>query len=232
MLLARRPTAGRCSWLFLTGRHRSTIWKVLKRHGVSRQRRGRAPADHADAMSGPRPGRCCISTPSSCPSSTGPDTGRTAIAELIARATSGKVKHHRRYRRSHAPGLLRTARRREPAHRLSHPAPRRRVDGSARLRPRAGGHERQRARATPAATSFAIRSPSSARGTSSSRPTRHAGTGRSSASSERSIASGHAAACGRNSTQRDRALSSFIRYYNRRRPHTAANGRPPITRVR
>lgn len=34
-----------------------------------------------------------------------------------------------------------------------------------------------------------------------------------------------------NSTTRDRALSSFIRYYNRRRPHTAAGGRAPITRV-
>jgi transposase InsO family protein len=34
-----------------------------------------------------------------------------------------------------------------------------------------------------------------------------------------------------NSTQRDRALTSFIRYYNRYRPHSAAGGRPPITRV-
>jgi transposase InsO family protein len=34
-----------------------------------------------------------------------------------------------------------------------------------------------------------------------------------------------------NSTQRDRALASFLRYYNRRRPHSAASGRPPITRV-
>jgi transposase InsO family protein len=34
-----------------------------------------------------------------------------------------------------------------------------------------------------------------------------------------------------NSTQRDRALASFIRYYNRRRPHSAAGGRAPITRV-
>jgi transposase InsO family protein len=34
-----------------------------------------------------------------------------------------------------------------------------------------------------------------------------------------------------NSTTRDRALSSFIRYFNRYRPHSAANGRPPITRV-
>jgi transposase InsO family protein len=34
-----------------------------------------------------------------------------------------------------------------------------------------------------------------------------------------------------NSTTRDRALASFIRFYNRRRPHSAAGGRPPITRV-
>jgi transposase InsO family protein len=34
-----------------------------------------------------------------------------------------------------------------------------------------------------------------------------------------------------NSTQRDRALSSFLRFYNRRRPHSAAGGQPPITRV-
>jgi transposase InsO family protein len=34
-----------------------------------------------------------------------------------------------------------------------------------------------------------------------------------------------------NSTQRDRALSSFIRFYNRKRPHSAANGRAPISRV-
>jgi len=34
-----------------------------------------------------------------------------------------------------------------------------------------------------------------------------------------------------NSHARDRALSSFIRYFNRYRPHSAAGGRPPITRV-
>jgi transposase InsO family protein len=33
------------------------------------------------------------------------------------------------------------------------------------------------------------------------------------------------------STRRDRALASFIRFYNRKRPHSAAGGRPPITRV-
>jgi transposase InsO family protein len=33
------------------------------------------------------------------------------------------------------------------------------------------------------------------------------------------------------SRQRDRALSSFLRFYNRQRPHSACGGRPPITRV-
>jgi transposase InsO family protein len=34
-----------------------------------------------------------------------------------------------------------------------------------------------------------------------------------------------------NSQTRDKALSSFIRYYNRRRPHTSLGDRPPISRV-
>ncbi len=33
------------------------------------------------------------------------------------------------------------------------------------------------------------------------------------------------------STQRNRALASFLRYYNRRRPHTSLSDRPPISRV-
>ena len=34
-----------------------------------------------------------------------------------------------------------------------------------------------------------------------------------------------------NSTTRDRALSSWLRFYNRRRPHTSLGDRPPISRV-
>ena len=34
-----------------------------------------------------------------------------------------------------------------------------------------------------------------------------------------------------NSRARDRALRSFLRYYNRRRPHTSLGDRPPISRV-
>jgi transposase InsO family protein len=33
------------------------------------------------------------------------------------------------------------------------------------------------------------------------------------------------------STLRDRALASFLRYYNRRRPHTSLGDRPPVSRV-
>ena len=33
------------------------------------------------------------------------------------------------------------------------------------------------------------------------------------------------------SDRRDRALSSYLRYFNRYRPHSSANGRAPITRV-
>ena len=34
-----------------------------------------------------------------------------------------------------------------------------------------------------------------------------------------------------NSATRDRALTSLLRYYNRRRPHTSLGDRPPISRV-
>jgi transposase InsO family protein len=34
-----------------------------------------------------------------------------------------------------------------------------------------------------------------------------------------------------NSTERTRALASFLRYYNRRRPHSSLGDRPPISRV-
>ena len=44
ILTARKKTNwGPMQLQFLTGRHRSTIWKVLKRHGVSRQRRSERP---------------------------------------------------------------------------------------------------------------------------------------------------------------------------------------------
>lgn len=37
--------------------------------------------------------------------------------------------------------------------------------------------------------------------------------------------------CWPNSARRSRALASFVRYYNRRRPHSSLSDRPPISRV-
>ena len=34
-----------------------------------------------------------------------------------------------------------------------------------------------------------------------------------------------------NSAERTRAMASFLRYYNRRRPHSSLGDRPPISRV-
>src|SRR3954452_14950541 len=71
-LSTRRPVPGSCPWAlnaeqeqaildarartnwgpmrltFLTGRHRSTVWKVLKRHGVSRQETVRSSVCEAE----------------------------------------------------------------------------------------------------------------------------------------------------------------------------------------
>ena len=78
------------------------------------------------AMSGPRPVRCCTSTPSSCPSSIGPghwahgdrsEPHRTRQAGKVK--VIGVIDDHTRL------AYCETARRRERAHRLSDPAARR-----------------------------------------------------------------------------------------------------------
>jgi hypothetical protein len=128
----------------LTGRHRSTIWKVLARHGVS----GRRPSTrqtfrrfewsqpgalvHIDAYKGAQV-RC-----------SGPS--RRAAGLPRAHPRLGSHGRDRRPGRPHAPGLCRAAQRRERHQRLHHPQARRRVDAPARPRPRPGGHERQRLR--------------------------------------------------------------------------------------
>ena len=67
--------------------------------------------------------------------------------------------------------------------------------------------------------------------TSAPRPTRPAGTAKPSASSAPSKTNGPTAAPGPTPAARARALLSFIRYYNRRRPHSSLGDRPPISRV-
>ena len=132
------------------------------------------------AMSGPRPERCCTSTRSSCRSSTGRATGRTASAASSSHPPRGRGQGDRRGRRSHPPDLWRDPRSRE------------RETVTATLgAPRWFGEQRCGREAVTSdnakcyATSFrsAARSPSSGRATSSSRLAPRAGTGRSNGSS-------------------------------------------------
>ena len=155
-----------------------------------------------------------------------------------ATATAPSAPHPRRRqdqgrrgrRRPHPPGLLRAALRRKRDDRLSHAPARRRLDPRARLRPGPGGHERQRQvlldqLRVPRHAHRARRPPHPD-------PALHATLERQ----DRTLlphARHRMGARPRLAQQppRDRALSSFIRFYNRRRPHSAAGGRPPITRV-
>jgi transposase len=145
ILTAReRTNYGPMQLQFLCGRHRSTIWKVLHRHGVSRQRRTERSAGtrryewaeagallHIDAFELPkfdRPGHWAHG-----------DRG-----ERYRTRRAGKVKVIGVIDEPDPPGLLRDPRRRERAHRLGHPAPRRGLVHRAGLRAAPGGDERQR----------------------------------------------------------------------------------------
>ena len=77
-------TGGRCACAALTGRHRATVWKVLKRHGVSRRRAG--SARRSSASSGATPARCCTSTPTRRRSSRAPGIGVTGDRDKNGRA--------------------------------------------------------------------------------------------------------------------------------------------------
>jgi transposase InsO family protein len=138
---------------------------------------------------------------------------------------SGVIDDHTRL------ALLRAAQHRERGHGLGDPAPRSGLDGRAGVRPGAGGDVRQRQ-----VLLGQLRVP---RGPPRSSAARQIlippYTPRWNRKIERFFGTLDTQwAHGRvwlNRTQRDRALSSFIRFYNRRRLHLAAGGRPPISRV-
>jgi len=215
---------------FLTGRHRSTIWKVLKRHGVSRQRRGEKPMStrryewaeagallHIDAMELPK-----FEVPGHWAHGDRSERHRTRKAGKVK--VIGVVDDHTRlaYCEIHAAENAITV--------------------SATLRRAAVWFHEQGCGPVQAvmsdnakcyATSHEFRS------TLASLGARHIlippRTPRWNGKVERFFRTLDTDwAHGRvwpNSRQRDRALSSFLRFYNRKRPHTAANGRAPITRV-
>jgi transposase InsO family protein/transposase-like protein len=231
ILVARQKTnRGPMQLAFLTGRHRSTIWKVLHRHGVSRRRRSeRAQTTrryewteagallHIDAFELPkfdRPGHWAHGDRSE------PHRSRNAGKVKVI----GVIDDHTRL----AYCELHTA---ENAQAVSATLKR-----AAAWMAQQGCGPVQAVMSDNAkcyATSFAFRD------TLAELEARHIlippYTPRWNGKIERFFrtldtewARSHAWP---NSQQRDRALSSFLRYYNRRRPHTAARGRPPITRV-
>jgi transposase InsO family protein len=231
ILTAREKTNyGPMQLAFLCGRHRSTIWKVLHRHGVSRQRRSERPRSsrrfewteagallHIDAFElakFERPGHWAHGDRS--------EAHRTRQAGKIK--VIGVIDDHTRlvYTEIHSAENARTV--------------------SATLKRAAAWFLEQGCGPPQAvmsdnakcyATSFQFRDTLAELGA------RHIlippRTPRWNGKIERFFGTlDREWAHGRtwpDSRQRDRALSSFIRYYNRRRPHTACGGRPPITRV-
>jgi transposase InsO family protein len=226
----QRTNYGPMQLQFLTGRHRSTIWKVLKRHGVSRQRRSEPPQStrryewtqagallHIDAMELPK-----FEVMGHWAHGDRSERHRTRHAGKVK--VIGVIDDHTRlaYCELHAA---------ENAHNVSATLRRASVwfgeQGcgpvqavmSDNAKCYATSHDFRDALAELGARHILI-------------PPR---TPRWNGKIERFFRTLDTEwAHGRvwpNSHQRDRALSSFIRFYNRRRPHTAAGGRAPITRV-
>jgi transposase InsO family protein len=212
----------------LTGRHRSTCWKVLHRHGVSRRRRGQRQthrryewADagallHIDALRLPkfdRPGHWA--------------TGQRAEEQRTRQAGKtvviGVVDDHTRlaYCELHSDETAATV-----TATLRRAAAWMREQGCGPLQAVMSDNHK----AYTSHTFTALLAQLGARQILTPAYTprwngkieRFFGTARREWSHSRTWP---------NSTARDRALSSFIRFYNRRRPHSAAGGRPPITRV-
>jgi transposase InsO family protein len=231
ILQAREKTNyGPMQLQYLTGRHRSTIWKVLARHGMSRQRRTERPQTtrryewaeagallHIDAFELPK-----FAVPGHWAHGDRSEPHKTRRAGKIK--VIGVIDDHTRlvYTEIHGAENAMTV--------------------SATLRRAAAWFVQQGCGPVQAvmsdnakcyATSFEFRD------TLAQLDARHIlippRTPRWNGKIERFFKTLDTEwAHGRiwpNSTTRDRALSSFIRYYNRRRPHTAAGGRAPITRV-
>jgi transposase InsO family protein len=231
ILTAREKTNwGPMQLQFLTGRHRSTIHKVLKRHGVSRQRRSERPQTtrryewteagallHIDAFELPkfdRPGHWAHGDRS--------ERHRTRRAGKVK--VIGVIDDHTRlvYCEIHAA---------ENA-----------IAVSATLRRAAAWMREQGCGPVQAVMSDNAKCYATSRefrDTLSELGARHIlippRTPRWNGKIERFFGTldrewAHGRIW-RSSRQRDRALASFIRFYNRRRPHSACGGRPPITRV-
>jgi transposase InsO family protein len=215
---------------FLTGRHRSTIWKVLHRHGVSRQRRTERPQTtrryewteagallHIDAFELPkfdRPGHWAHGDRS--------EHHKTRNAGKIK--VIGVIDDHTRlvYTEIHAREIAQAVSvtlRRAAAWFLEQGCGSVQAVMSDNAKCYATSHEFRDTLNVLGARHILI-PPRTPRW--NGKIERFFGT------LDREWAHGRIWPTSRD---RDRALSSFIRYYNRRRPHSACGGRPPISRV-
>jgi transposase InsO family protein len=212
----------------LTGRHRATVWKVLKRHGVSRRRRAERHSYrrfewsqpgallHIDAYGAPKfaaPGHRV--TGDRDKNNRARDLGKTVVIAV-------QDDHTRLvYAELHSA---------ENAHNVSVTLRR----GAAWMREQGCGPiEAVMSDNAKCYTGFAFRDALGELGARHIRIPPY--TPRWNGKLERFFGTLQDEwAHGRvwpNSATRDRALSSFLRYFNRWRPHSAAGGRPPITRV-
>ena len=231
ILTAREKTNwGPMQLQFLCGRHRSTIWKVLKRHGVSRQRRSERPQTtrryewteagallHIDAFELPkfdRPGHWAHGDRSEAHKTRG--AGKVKVIGVIDDHT--RLVYCEIHSAENAIAVSATLRR-----------------AAAWMREQGCGP----AQAVMSDNAKCYATSREFRDTLAELGARHIlippRTPRWNGKIERFFGTlDREWAHGRvwpNSTQRDRALASFIRFYNRRRPHSACGGRAPITRV-
>jgi transposase InsO family protein len=231
ILTAREKTNyGPMQLQFLTGRHRSTIWKVLHRHGVSRQRRTQRPLTtrryewteagallHIDAFElakFQRPGHWAHGDRS--------EQHRTRHAGKVK--VIGVIDDHTRlvYCELHAAENAATV-----SATLRRAAAWMREQGCGPVQ--AVMSDNAKCYATSRLFADALHDLGARHILIPPRTPRWNGKiERFFGTLDREWAHGRTWP---NSRQRDRALSSFIRYYNRRRPHSACGGRPPITRV-
>ena len=231
ILAAREKTNwGPMQLQFLTGRHRSTIWKVLKRHGVSRQRRSERPQTtrryewteagallHIDAFElakFDRPGHWAHGDRSEPHKTRG--AGKIKVIGVIDDHT--RLVYCEIHRAENAITVSATLRRAAAWMREQGCGPAQAVM-SDNAKCYSTSHEFRDTLAELGARHILI-------------PPR---TPRWNGKIERFFGTLEDEwAHGRtwpNSAARDRALSSFLRYFTRWRPHRAAGGRAPITRV-
>jgi hypothetical protein len=215
---------------YLTGRHRSTIWKVLARHGQSRRRRSATRQTsrryewteagallHIDGFELPKfgvPGHWATGQRAEIHKTR--RAGKTVVISVIDDHT--RLAYCELHSSENAIAVSATLRR------AASWFPR------AGLRPHPSGHVRQRQ-----VLRDEHRVPRHAR-PARRPPDRHPALHTTLERQDRALLRHPRHRMGprphlANSTLRDRALSSFIRFYNRRRPHSAANGQPPISRV-